>query len=139
MFMRRSNSPDLTQEIQKMTQDYEKLSKEQKDRILSLREENRSLSAKLEACLKEKEAISSTLVRAEQTSQQLIQQAKQRCDQLISDAYRKEEASKKRIEEHRAMLQGLAIQCENILNSIENELKGPSGCISLELVSKKKA
>ena len=74
MLMKKNKSSELTQEIQKITQDYEKLAKEQKDRILMLREENRTLNEKLEACQKERDAISSTLVRAEQASQQLIDQ-----------------------------------------------------------------
>ena len=42
MLMKKNKSSELTQEIQKITQDYEKLAKEQKDRILMLREENRT-------------------------------------------------------------------------------------------------
>ena len=139
MLMKKNKSSELTQEIQKITQDYEKLAKEQKDRILMPREENRTLNEKLEACQKERDAISSTLVRAEQASQQLIDQAKQRSEQIIGDAYRKEAASRKRIEEHRALLRELAVQCENILTGIENELKRPSSIFSLEVVNKKQA
>ena len=69
----------------------------------------------------------------------MIDQAKQRSEQIIGDAYRKEAASRKRIEEHRALLRELAVQCENILTGIENELKRPSSIFSLEVVNKKQA
>ena len=113
------------------------MAKEQKDRILALREENRQLHTRLDACLQEKEAIASTLLRAEQTSQQLLEQTKQRCEQLLSEAHRKEENSQKRIEAHQSTLRELAVQCENILNGIESELKHPAG-FPLELITKKK-
>ena len=129
MFTRKKKPSALTEEIQKITDDYEKLAKEQKDRILALREENRQLHTRLDACLQEKEAIASTLLRAEQT--------KQRCEQLLSEAHRKEENSQKRIEAHQSTLRELAVQCENILNGIESELKHPAG-FPLELITKKK-
>lgn len=137
--MKQNKSASLTQEIQRITQDYEKLAKEQKERILALREENRALSEKLENCLKEKGAIATALVRAEQTGQQLIGQAKKRSEQILSEAYKKEDASRRRIEEHRALLRTLAVQCENILTSIENELGHPAGGFSLEVINKKQA
>ena len=137
MFTRKKKPSALTEEIQKITDDYEKLAKEQKDRILALREENRQLHTRLDACLQEKEAIASTLLRAEQTSQQLLEQTKQRCEQLLSGAHRKEENSQKRIEAHQSTLRELAVQCENILNGIESELKHPAG-FPLELITKKK-
>ena len=127
MFTRKKKPSALTEEIQKITDDYERLAKEQKDRILALREENRQLHTRLDACLQEKEAIASTLLRAEQTSQQLLEQTKQRCEQLLSEAHRKEENSQKRIEAHQSTLRELAVQCENILNGIEAELKHPAG------------
>ena len=137
MFTRKKKPSALTEEIQKITDDYEKLAKEQKDRILALREENRQLHTRLDACLQEKEAIASTLLRAEQTSQQLLEQTKQRCEQLLSEAHRKEENSQKRIEAHQSTLRELAVQCENILNGIESELKHPAG-FPLEHITKKK-
>ena len=49
MFTRKKKPSALTEEIQKITDDYEKLAKEQKDRILALREENRQLDTRLDA------------------------------------------------------------------------------------------
>ena len=98
MFLRKSTSDDLSREIQQLTQDYEKLAKEQKERILALREQNRTLNAQLEACLQEKTAVANTLIHAEQAGRQLIEDAKQRSDncsakliekrQPLANAYR---------------------------------------------------
>jgi len=139
MFLRKSTSDDLSREIQQLTQDYEKLAKEQKERILALREQNRTLNAQLEACLQEKTAVANTLIHAEHAGRQLIEDAKQRSDQLLSEAYRKEAASRKRIQTHRSMLEELAHSCEQILTNIEAELKQSSSVFTLDLSENKQA
>jgi len=139
MSLKRKTAAELAEEIQRITEEYEKLAKEQKDRILLLRDENRSLVQQLKQANEEKAAIAAALIRAERTSLQIIEEAKNRSEGILADARRKESFTKQRIKEGSALLEELAERCESISKCIDVELEKTRGKFYFELISKKQA
>ncbi len=139
MLRTKKTARDLMEEIRQITEEYEKLAKEQKERILSLREENHDLAARLKQAEAQKAAVAAALIRAEWSSLQIVDDAKNRANRILSDAQKKELSAKQRVCEHNVLLGELAVQCERILKGIERELEKSKGKLPFELLSQKDA
>ncbi len=139
MIAKRNRQPDPRARLAQLTEDYESLAKEQKDRILALRNENAELLQRLRAYEESESALSAALVKAERTAGEIISAAKDRAEGIIAAAREEERKTKDRLKEHTLLLSDLAERCDNIMKNIQNALRrAPKGC-TLELISKKEA
>ena len=139
MIAKRNRQPDPRARLAQLTEDYESLAKEQKDRILALRNENAELLQRLRAYEESESALSAALVKAERTAGEIISAAKDRAEGIIAAAREEERKTKDRLKEHTLLLSDLAERCDNIMKNIQNELRrAPKGFTS-ELISKKEA
>lgn len=139
MTAKRNRQPDPRIRLAQLTEDYENLAKEQKERILTLRNENAALSQRLKAYEEKEAALSAALVNAERAASQIINAARERAEGIIGEAREEERKTKERLREHTLLLSDLADRCDNIMKNIHNELrKAPKG-FCLELINKKEA
>lgn len=131
-----NKSEEYTIQIKKLTSDYEKITCEQKERIMALRDQNRALQKRLLKAEQDKEAVSLALIRAESASKAIIESAKKRADQIVTNARQKEDTSYTKLQEHKRALHELASRCDNIKSAIAHELSRPSNAFLLELPSR---
>ncbi len=139
MIAKRNRQPDPRARLAQLTEDYESLAKEQKDRILALRNENAELLQRLRAYEESESALSAALVKAERTAGEIISAAKDRAEGIIAAAREEERKTKDRLKEHTLLLSDLAERCDNIMKNIQNELRRTPKGFTLELISKKEA
>ena len=139
MIAKRNRQADPRARLAQLTEDYESLAKEQKDRIMALRNENAELLQRLKAYEESESALSAALVKAERTASEIISAARERAEAIMSDAREEERKTKERLKEHTLLLSDLAERCDHIMKNIQNELrKAPKG-FTLELINKKEA
>lgn len=139
MIAKRNRQPDPRARLAQLTEDYESLAREQKDRILTLRNENAELLQRLRAYEESESALSAALVKAERTAGEIISAAKDRAEGIIAAAREEERKTKDRLKEHTLLLSDLAERCDNIMKNIQNELRRAPKGFTLELISKKEA
>ena len=139
MIAKRNRQPDPRARLAQLTEDYESLAKEQKDRILALRNENAELLQRLRAYEESESALSAALVKAERTAGEIISAAKDRAEGIIAAAREEERKTKDRLKEHTLLLSDLAERCDNIMKNIQNDLRRTPKGFTLELISKKEA
>lgn len=77
---------DVDKLIQQIRSDYEECLKEQKQRILELREENKKLAAFVEKYRKEAQYVSDAIAQAEQTARKIIERAELEAMNRLADA-----------------------------------------------------
>jgi len=101
--MGKYNAEDVDELLQKVRNDYELCLKEQKERILTLREENREKTLVIEKYKKDEKYIINAITKAEETAQSIIAEAEIRAlkridmakseekkiDMAISDSYQR--------------------------------------------------
>ncbi len=139
MIAKRNREADPRARLAQLTQDYESLAKEQKERIMALRNENAELLKRLKGYEESESALSAALVKAERTAGEIISAARERAEGIIGEAREEERKTKERLKEHTLLLSDLAERCDNIMKNIQNELrKAPKG-FTLELINKKEA
>ena len=139
MIAKRNRQPDPRARLAQLTEDYESLAKEQKNRILALRNENAELLQRLRAYEESESALSAALVKAERTAGEIISAAKDRAEGIIAAAREEERKTKDRLKEHTLLLSDLAERCDNIMKNIQNALRRAPKGFTLELISKKEA
>jgi len=84
--MGKYNAEDVDMLLKKVRDDYELCLKNQKERIVQLREENRELSNMLEMYKNNERYISNVMTRAEETAQSILQQAQTQAKQKLEQA-----------------------------------------------------
>ena len=110
-------------DIQKIKADYEGIIKEQKERILSLREENNQLKAALQEFQDKNDSIVAALVTAQQVSEQITAHAK-RSSADIQRAAAEQLAKKQQAGAfYDEQLHQLRNTCFGILSQIDRELE----------------
>lgn len=139
MIAKRNRQPDPRSRLAQLTEDYEALAKEQKDRIMALRNENMELNQRLAAYEQSEAALSAALVKAEHTASEIISAARERAEGIIGEARDEEKKTKERLKEHTLLLADLAERCDNIMKNIQSELKKAPKGFTLELISRKEA
>lgn len=92
--MGKYNAADVDILLKKVREDYEQCLKNQKERILILRDENKEMAAVLEAYRKNEQKISSAITHAEETAQSIIRQAKEKAAQCLENAQREAQGIK---------------------------------------------
>ena len=104
MTAKRNRQPDPRERLAQLTEDYENLAKEQKERILTLRNENAALNQRLKAYEEKEAALSAALVNAERTAAQIINSARERAEGIIGEAREEERKTKERLRQHTLLL-----------------------------------
>ena len=84
--MGKYNAEDVDVLLKKVRSDYEKCLKEQKDRILKLRDENKEMAQMVGKYKDNEKYIIGAITRAEETAQSIINDAEQRADHIIKKA-----------------------------------------------------
>ncbi|MBQ9942671.1 MAG: DivIVA domain-containing protein [Christensenellaceae bacterium] len=136
MIIRKNKQQDvrsLQQKLAAVTVEYEKLTMEQKDRIMNLRNENKALQEKLQGYEDKHQAIANALTEAEKAADAILARAKAQAAIILKEAEKRRIRSEERAREYDTMLRDLAQRCEHILNDIERQLT-PSPT-NLELVT----
>ncbi len=77
------NAGDVDKLLSKVRIDYEKCLKEQKERILKLREENKEMSAILDQYKNNEKLIIGAITRAEETAQSIINNAEKKAKERL--------------------------------------------------------
>ena len=90
--MGKYNAEDVDKLLQKVRNDYELCLKEQKERIVALREDNRDKAARIEAYKDNERHIVSAITKAEETAQSIVEEAqakaKKRLDMARTESLR---------------------------------------------------
>lgn len=113
---------ELDKQIQAVREEYEAITKEQKDRILALREEKNQLAEQLETYAKNRDLIASALLQAERAAEETIAHAKAKASAILEDAEKNRRKAVQNMEYYNALLEDLGVRCENILDCIQKEL-----------------
>jgi len=103
--------------------DYEQCLKNQKERIIELRDENKELSSALEMYKNSEHYISNAITRAEETAQVIIAQANAQAQQLIEQARREAQALKDASEGCYQRLHKLRSASESIHKAVTHALE----------------
>ena len=109
--------------------------REQRKRIVDLRDENMALKARIERLTAERKEVTMILIEAEKLKAQIINEAHAKADEIISAAEKERKNSELAVKYHSGALSDLEVRCENILNSISRELNRRDGN-RLRLVTK---
>ncbi len=134
---KKNTQADMAEKMKQLTFDYEKVTKEQKDRIVSLREENIELQKKLQSFEDKKLAIAAALMDAEKAGNTIILRAKDHANVILQEAETQRKRSEEKLQEYNLLLEDLSTRCENILKSIDAELGSCRQPFTLGLVSSK--
>lgn len=137
MGIKRKTQPDDSERIRQLTIDYEKVTKEQKERIMALREENQELQKRLQSYEESRHAIAQALLDAERAGRAIIERAKEQAERVTREANEKKRKSEECVQQNTLLLQDLSNRCETILKGIEAELQPAPRSFSLGLVSSK--
>ncbi|MFA5675673.1 MAG: DivIVA domain-containing protein [Christensenellales bacterium] len=86
--MGKYNAGDVDKLLQKVREDYEQCLKNQKERILLLRDENKDMAGMLEAYKRNEQNILSAITHAEEKAQSIIRQAKEKAALCLENAQR---------------------------------------------------
>jgi len=108
--------------IAELRKEYEDLASQQRQRIMDLRNENSEIKKEMQDFEGKKSMIISTLMSAQNTSKEIIDNAKKQADLIVEEAGRKEENLLETIERYTDMLVELGQRCQNIQDAIEHEL-----------------
>lgn len=113
-------------------EEYETIIHEQKERIISLRDNNIKLSEKLKEFEVQKSAISGALLAAQKSADDIIENAKRQALGIISEAEKTKRSHEATSLYYKNSLKDLEYRCERILESIQNELvKKPQPALSI--------
>lgn len=93
-FLGKYNAVDVDKLLLKVRNDYEECLKEQRDRIMLLRDENRELKDKLAGYKDNEQYIIGAITRAEETSQAIILDATVKADAILEKAMGEEKQLK---------------------------------------------
>ena len=138
MISKNKSKESQAERIAQLTKDYEKLLKEQKDRILALRDENQLLQDKLKTFENSRSAIVAAMVGAQKASQEIISASKQEAQSILDKAEQKRKRLEEDANEYRNMLADLSARCDRIGQAIDQELRRTSSRgFGLELVASK--
>jgi cell division septum initiation protein DivIVA len=89
-FTGKYRAEDVDMLLLKIRSDYEKCLKEQKERIVNLRDENRELQTVVEKYRSNEKYIIDTIARAEETAQSIIKEAEASAEEIVGAAEKKE-------------------------------------------------
>ena len=116
--MGKYNAADVDRLLFKVRIDYELSLKEQKERIISLRNENRELAQTLAGFRSNEQYIIGAITRAEETAQAILNQAKVQADEILEQAKREQQQIKTAVEGCYEKLQRLRITSEDIYRAV---------------------
>lgn len=116
--MGKYNAADVDRLLLKVRNDYELCLKEQKERIISLRNENRELAQTLAGFRSNEQYIIGAITRAEETAQAILNQAKVQADEILEQAKREQQQIKTAVEGCYEKLQRLRITSEDIYRAV---------------------
>lgn len=120
--MKKLSDSNITARIKEATEEYERITKEQKDRIMELREENSRLMEKLEEMERSKEAIVGALVGARKTADEMIADAKIQAEVIVQRAEERSAAREQSVKAYIEKLLTLRDSAERIMKQIDAEL-----------------
>lgn len=123
MARRNNEEHELKREFNRQSVEYECLIKEQKDRILSLRDENRELREQLEEFKRKADSISSAIVNAELTAAGIINASKKQAMDILREADARIAAKEQAIDDLNAMLADMLSRMELISRAARSELE----------------
>ncbi len=103
--------------------DYEQVIKEQRERIITLRDENSLLKKDLDELKTKKEEISRAILSAEKSKTLIIEEAKKRAEQILLAAKNDAKQNEQSVRYYCNSLYELEVRCERILEGISRELK----------------
>lgn len=110
-------------DFQKIKADYESIIKEQKERIMSLREENDKLKQSLKEFKEKNDSIVAALVTAQQVSEQITAHAKRSSADIQRAAAEQLAKKQQAVAFYDEQLHQLRNTCFSILSQIDNELE----------------
>jgi cell division septum initiation protein DivIVA len=116
------NANDVDRLLLKVRNDYEKCLKEQKERIISLREENREIQSILEKHKSNEEYIIEVIARAEETADLIIKEADLKAKEKIEAAEKEERRLRYDIEVNCQRLYKLKRASEAIFRAVSKVL-----------------
>ena len=120
--MKKLTDNTVTARVKEATEEYERITKEQKDRITELREENARLQEQLDELEKSREAIVGALIGARKTADEMVADAKIQADIILQRAEERCAAREQSIKAHIEKLLALRDSCERIMKQIDAEL-----------------
>ena len=80
------NAREVDAFLQRIKRDYEECLREQKQRIMELREENKALTAIVQQYRSDAQYVSDAITQAEQTAKQIVEQAELKAMNCIAEA-----------------------------------------------------
>ena len=102
--------------------EYEKVIREQKERIVVMRDENRALQKKIDDYRSKEQVIAAAMINAERASGEVIKNAKRAAGQIMHDAEEHALRQESMVNSYTAQLKELDKCCEAILCSIRQHL-----------------
>lgn len=108
--------------LSKDLSDYEQIIKEQRRRIIDLRDENLSLKSRITKLEQERNNIAAAIIAAEQSKARILSEAKQHADKIIAAAESDRKKSELSVKYYCNSLRDLETRCERILDGISREL-----------------
>jgi cell division septum initiation protein DivIVA len=114
----RYKAADVDNLLIKVRNDYEKCLKEQKNRIITLREENKELKETVGEYKNNERCIITAITKAEETAQSILREAEQKAQTIIEGAHAEEEQIKTEVKECYQRLCKLKRASEAILRAV---------------------
>lgn len=121
--MGKYNAGDVDRLLLKVREDYEQCLKNQKDRILMLREENKKLFEELAAYKNNEQCILNAITHAEETAHEIIITAKAKASKYIEDAQTKMQNISAAFDCNHKRLCGLKEASEAICKALDEATK----------------
>lgn len=116
--MGKYNAEDVDNLLKKVRKDYENCLKEQKDRIIALRDENKEMVTKIEKYKSNEQYIINAITNAEATAQSIIAQAEQKARQRLAKVQSEEKQIKLAVNGCYNRLQKLRRASESIYHAV---------------------
>ena len=111
-----------SKKIEELRADYESVIKNQKERILQLREDNAELCKKINELESRKTDMVNALMDARAKSEEILREAKSNADKIKKDAEQEKLHAQNTILLYQNSLRDLELRSQRILQSIQKEL-----------------
>lgn len=105
--------------------EYEQVIRDQRKRIIDLRDENHILKSRVEELEQERKSVADAMLLAQHSRERILADARDRAEKILAAAETSRKKSELAVKYYCSSLKDLETRCANILEGISRELNRP--------------
>ena len=105
--------------------EYEQVIRDQRKRIIDLRDENHVLKSRVEELEQERKSVADAMLLAQHSRERILADARDRAEKILAAAENSRKKNELAVKYYCSSLKDLETRCANILEGISRELNRP--------------